>query len=103
MKVIVSDRAEAKLHLTADYLLREFGRSSKNEFFNEFRLSIIYLRNNPYMWPIEPLLSNFSSTYRSFVLRRLNKVIYRIVDDYIEISDIWDCRRNPDDLVAELK
>ena len=103
MKVIVSDRAEAKLHQTADYILREFGPRSKSEFFNEFKISIIYLRNNPYMWPIEPLLSNFSSTYRSFVLKRFNKVIYRIVDDHIEISDIWDCRRNPDTLVSQMK
>ena len=74
MKVIVSDRAEAKLHQTADYILREFGPRSKSEFFNEFKISIIYLRNNPYMWPIEPLL-----------------------------SDIWDCRRNPDTLVSQMK
>ncbi|MBQ3658038.1 MAG: type II toxin-antitoxin system RelE/ParE family toxin [Bacteroidales bacterium] len=103
MKVIVSERAEINLHKTADYIQKEFGQKAKKEFLQEIRHLIGLLTTNPYMWAIEPLLAEFPSTYRSFVVKRLSKIVYRIVDDCIEISDFWDCRRNPDALIAQLK
>ena len=102
MNVIVSERAECKLHQTADYIESVFGKKARHNFLQDFRQDIIRLMNNPYMWTDEPLLSDFPSGYRSFVLNHINKVIYRIVDNTIEISDLWDCRRNPDALVAQL-
>ncbi|MBO7440896.1 MAG: type II toxin-antitoxin system RelE/ParE family toxin [Bacteroidales bacterium] len=102
MKVIVSERAEGKLLQTADYIEDAFGLKSRHDFLQAFRQDILRLMSNPYMWTFEPLLADFPSGYRSFVLNHINKVIYRIVDDTIEISDLWDCRRNPDALVAQL-
>jgi plasmid stabilization system protein ParE len=102
MKIFVSERAERKLHETADYILEHFGQKSRLEFLQEFYHTANLLKNNPYMGVIEPLLAEFSSTYRSFVLKRRNKIIYRIIDDSIEIADLWDCRREPEALVRGL-
>ena len=38
--------------------------------------------------------------YRSIVVNRLNKIVYWINDDVIEIVDFWDTRREP---VAQAK
>ena len=41
--------------------------------------------------------------YRSFVMNRLNKIVYRIDDDVIYIVAFWDVRRDPDSLASEVK
>ena len=41
--------------------------------------------------------------YRSFVVARLNKMVYRIVGDHIEVDDFWDCRQDPEVLTDRLK
>ncbi len=39
-----------------------------------------------------------SITYRSLIVKRLNKMVYRIDNDCIIIVDFWNLRRNPDKL-----
>jgi hypothetical protein len=39
----------------------------------------------------------------SIVVNRLNKIVYRIVDDLIEIADFWDVRREPESLAKQVK
>lgn len=55
------------------------------------------LQSNPY---IGPILSKRGNYYiRALLCRtRKHKIIYYIVDDEIRITQIWDCRRNPQDL-----
>lgn len=36
MKIFVSERAERKLHETADYILEHFGQKSRLEFLQKF-------------------------------------------------------------------
>ena len=33
----------------------------------------------------------------------MNKMVYRITDDCIEIADFWDCRREPKALVEQTR
>ena len=51
----------------------------------------------------EPLLEDEAITYRSYVLNRLNKIIYYIENDHVEIADFWDVRRDPGALVDRIK
>ena len=37
----------------------------------------------------------WTQTYRSVVVGKLNKMVYHIKDNQIEIDDLWDCRREP--------
>ena len=41
--------------------------------------------------------------YRSIVVNHLNKMVYRVLDDYIEIVDFWDTRREPKNQAEQVK
>jgi hypothetical protein len=56
---------------------------------------------NPYLGPVEPYLLDLPSTYRSVVVAHLNKIVYRIENERIEVVDFWDCRREPEKQAAE--
>lgn len=38
----------------------------------------------------EPLLADLSIEYRSFVINKLNKIVYYVERDTIHIVDFWD-------------
>lgn len=95
MKVIISDDALNRIRLTAKYIHKEFGKNSRDKFMQDVRQIRRLLADNPNLGPAEPLLANLPKTYRSFVLDRLNKLVYTVHDDVIEIMDFWDVRRDP--------
>ena len=49
----------------------------------------------PNIAPIEPWLTDCVYVYRSLVVRKLFKIIYRIADETIFIVAVFDCRQNP--------
>ncbi|MBP5368183.1 MAG: hypothetical protein J6Z01_07020 [Bacteroidales bacterium] len=53
------------------------------------------LCSQPNIGIVEPLLSESPIMYRSILVQRINKIIYWINNDAIEIVDLWDCRREP--------
>ena len=95
--------AKQQIRKTTKYIYTEFGKNSKDDFINKLNQTKILLETNPCLGPIEPLLSDLPSNYRSIVIGSLNKMIYRILDDCIEISDFWDVRRDPQKLANQLK
>jgi len=102
MRVIVSDDAMLRIRLTAKYIRKEFGKNSRDKFMQDVRQIRRLLAENPNLGPVEPLLANLPQTYRSFVLDRLNKIVYRIDEDVITIVDFWDVRRDPASLTKGL-
>ena len=103
MKVRWSIEANEALNDTADFIQKEFGRKARWRFKNEVRRVNNLLKANPNLGPIEPLLADLPSTYRSIVVNRLNKIVYRVVDDHIEVADFWDVRREPSILANQVK
>lgn len=95
--------AKQQIRETARYIYVEFGKQSKDDFILKLNQTKQLLEINPCLGPVEPLLSDLSSNYRSIVIGHLNKMIYRILEDHIEISDFWDVRRAPKSLVEQLK
>lgn len=61
------------------------------------------LADNPYIGMEEPLLADMSSSYRSIVVCRFNKIVYRIVNDNIEVVAFWNTRREPIMQAKQLK
>ena len=103
MKVVFLEKAEWRIDDTAKYIKGEFGRKAEQDFKRKIRDIVRLLRRNPYLGPIEPLLSDLPKAYRSIVVGSLYKMVYRIVDDHIEISDFWDCRREPETQAKQVK
>lgn len=80
---------------TASYIQTQFGAISCKIFLREMVRIEKLLRENPNLGYVEPLLSNLPKTYRSIVVRKLNKIVYYVDDDTIYIVDFWDVRREP--------
>lgn len=55
------------------------------------------------MGKIEPLLQERRHEYRSLVVRKHLKLIYYIKDNVIYIANLWDTRREPQQLKEEIK
>ena len=103
MKVMMTDFAKQQIRKTAKYINKEFGKTSKDDFFLKVRHAKQLLESNPYLGPKEPLLANRASDYRSVVVTHLNKMVYRILEEYIEIVDFWDTRCEPKKQAEQVK
>lgn len=105
MRVSWSIQAAEALRDTTAYVRREFGAIAKQKLLTEVREVVGLLPSNPYMGKIEPLLQNASVAYRSFVINKLNKIIYFVNEetDTIEIAALWDTRREPNSQADLLK
>ncbi|MBR4645176.1 MAG: type II toxin-antitoxin system RelE/ParE family toxin [Bacteroidaceae bacterium] len=97
------EQADEALSRIANFISNTFGKRASNKLMKEVYHVGCLLEDNPYMGAIEPLLSDLPKTYRSIVVNRLNKIVYRIVENQIEIADFWDVRREPQKLAKEIK
>ncbi len=103
MKVTVTPFARQQILQTAFFIQQEFGKSYRNRFMQQVREARFLLADNPYLGPVEPLLSDLPKTYRSIVVARLNQMVYIIDDNCIRIVAFWDCRQEPTALSAQIK
>lgn len=94
-KVIWHKQAREALRKTAAFIRKNYGLQVRENFRNEVDHLQMLLTNNPYMGHEEPLLADQAIKYRSFVINRLNKIVYYIEGDTIHIADFWDTRREP--------
>ncbi len=103
LKIRWHKRAVAQLYEVADYILSNFGESTRQEFMNEVEHAVLSLADMPSIGKCEPLLAHRKQTYRSIVVRRLNKVVYYVKDDIIHIAAFWDTRREPKNQFTQIK
>ena len=103
MKVIWHDQAKEAVRKTAAYIRKHFGFQVRESFRNEVDKVQVLLTSNPYMGSEEPLLANQPVEYRSFVINRLNKIVYYIEGNTIHIADFWDTRREPKAQAQQVK
>lgn len=103
MKVILSDLAKQQIRETANYISREFGKKSRENFIQSVRETKELLVKNPQIGPIEPLLNNRKENYRSVVIGKMNKLVYSIKGESINIVAFWDCRREPKSLSKDVE
>ena len=103
LKVIWHDQAKEALRNTAKYIRERFGIQVRENFRNEVDNVQKQLMNNPYMGPEEPLLADKTIKYRSFVINKLNKIVYYVEKDTIHIADFWDTRKEPKNQADQVK
>ena len=103
MRVRWNDWSKKQLRKTANYIGKEFGGTAKRDFLQEMKHTNELLGDNPNMGPVEVYLLDLPSTYRSIVVRHHNKIVYRVVDDHIEVVALWDTRREPKKQAQQVK
>lgn len=103
MNVIWNTWAEEEMLQTADYIETQYGENAKEKFFEEVFHIAELLGKNPHLGKVEPLLATAPVMYRSIVVNRLNKIIYYVNGNVIEIVDFWDTRREPRAQAVQVK
>lgn len=102
-KIKWNPRAKENFSDTALYIKKTFGALTATNFVQEVHQTVRYIRNNPGIGAAERYLEDTPVLYRSIVVQRLNKIIYWVNGDVIEIVDFWDCRREPIAQAAHFK
>ena len=103
MRVRWNDESKTRLRVTAKYIKNVFGEQARSDFLQEVKHTNTLLGNNPNLGPLEAFLSDLPSKYRSVVVRRHNKIVYRVVDDHIEVIAFWDTRKEPQTQAQQTK
>lgn len=103
MRTVLSEQAKQEIRKTAKYIRKEFGKQRRDDFMKELREIRQLIESNPYIGSVEPQLAELPDVYRSYVMDRFDKIVYRIDDDFIYIADFWDVRRDPQTLAAQVK
>lgn len=102
-KIAWSDRAERAYGQIIDYVADEFGATRAKRYMKEVYETVDKLPENPKMGQIEPLLEGSRYEFRRLIIGHLTKIIYRVSEEHIEIADVWDTRKSPEELVARFK
>lgn len=95
MKVKWVPQAKKEMRLVAKYINKEFGKKAKDDFIQDVRDASRLIGATPNVGQAESLLADRADMYRSYIVNRLNKIVYRIVDDHIEIADFGTSDATP--------
>lgn len=95
MKIRWSPSAKADMRQVARYVNRKFGRKARQEFIERVKNTEKQIASHPNIGQIDPLYADRAQTYRCIVINGLNKMVYRIDGNIINIVDFWDTRREP--------
>ena len=92
MKVRWTKRARKEANKVAEYIFGSFGEKTYVEFLQEIEHLTSLMAEMPNIGATETLLNDKIYLYRSLVVNKKSKIIYRIDGDIIHIVDFWDCR-----------
>ena len=98
MTVTWSKIALEQVSETADYIEKNFGEQSRLKFLEQVFYVASLLEKNPCLGIVEPILEDAPLQFRSILADHYNRIIYYIANDYIEITDFWDMRRDTKNL-----
>ncbi len=101
MQVRWDPKIKREIKKVLDYLIQEFGVNNAKLFRNNLNSWTNTIISNPYIGKQEPLLIGLDSIYRSVVVHKYQKLIYKIEDDTLYFLDMWDVRRDPQRLIKE--
>jgi hypothetical protein len=96
MKVLITQAVLDSLSNTVDFYLYELEIPSNfiASLIDQLFLKIDRLPENPFLGQIEPTLISYKKDHRRIVLGNI-KIIYRVDQEVIYITDIFDSRQNP--------
>ena len=103
MNISWSQKARESASEISIYIFSELGSKASNKFPQSIEKTTNVLKCKPFAGRIEPLLCGSKNEYRSLVVNKINKLVYRIEHDTIVIVAVWDTRREPKKLAEELK
>jgi len=103
MKVVWLSKARRSFVKTLKYVQEHFGEMVALALYDEVDANNDYLAKNPYLGKIEPLLEERAIEYHCMIVKKLNKIIYRIDGNLVIVVDFWNLRMNPEKLQKRIK
>lgn len=100
MKIAWKNNAKAEYFKIARYINEHFCLKAKFAFVDEVNSYKQLIKSNPEIGRVDPLFKDRAETYRSVIINKRSKLVYRVDGDIINIVAFWDCRRDP---VAQAK
>ncbi|MCO6481553.1 MAG: type II toxin-antitoxin system RelE/ParE family toxin [Flavobacteriales bacterium] len=98
MKLLVSEYAAARLDDIWNYYATEASERVADRITKKIVDDIDWLVDHPRGGQYEPLLDHLKMGHRCKVSGNY-KIIYRIINDLIFVSDIFDARQDPEKMV----
>lgn len=78
-----------------EYLVEEYGAKSAISFVEALEKADSILAKYSEAGFPEPLLADRGIIYRSYIVNKHNKLVYKVSSNKVTIVDIWDMRREP--------
>lgn len=94
MKLIFTEQAIASLQECLDFFPPEVSPQTINQIRDRIVAKAEQLLDNPSMGQYEEYLEHLGLSHRR-IIEGNYKIIYRIKDDNIIVTDIFDSRQNP--------
>lgn len=94
MKVFYTEQALESLQDCLDFLSAEHPSGKINEIRDRIILKVEKLKNNAFVGQREEYLLHLGLDHRR-VIEGNYKIIYRVINDIIYITDIFDSRQDP--------
>ncbi len=100
MKIIWTDFAIENLKSIFEYYANKASRKVAHKIRKQILESTKQLVQNPQSGQLELHLEKLNQQYR-YILSSNYKIIYKVVREYIVITDIFDTRQNPIKMIDE--
>ena len=103
MKVKWYSHARAGRRNVATYIFRRFGLRHAERFMEQVDEKVSIIMQNPNMGTVDSLFEERPLEYRSVVINRLSKLVYRYDNNTIHIVAFWDTRQEPKKQANQVK
>lgn len=103
MKIEWTHYASVQRKQVSDYIRKEFGVRRSRQFKQDVERVQKQLKLHPNIGQIDPLFESRVDTYRSVIINGLNKMVYRIEGDTINIVAFWDTRSEPEGQAEQVR
>jgi plasmid stabilization system protein ParE len=99
MKLVITEPAKLHLKDLHDYYKLKASKRVADKIKSGIIEKVKFLKDHPYAGQREDLLGHLNLDHRRFVKGNY-KIIYRISDDTIYVTDIFDVRQSPDKMIG---
>ncbi|MFN3759729.1 MAG: type II toxin-antitoxin system RelE/ParE family toxin [Algoriphagus aquaeductus] len=96
MKVVITKQALESLKDTLDFYIKEVGipKVTVRKIKSNLLASCKKLSSEPFLGQEEPMLSFLNLGHRRIIEGNF-KIVYRVVENQVIVTDFFDTRRNP--------
>ena len=102
MEVIITDFAKSQLKAIFIYYAAEVSETTASKLIDKIINSINELERLPSIGTKEPLLAELESNHK-YIIAGNYKIIFLRANEIIYITDIFDCRQNPNKIIKRNK